>query len=180
MDGGDMAGFKAVLVGAAPLALAIVSGGLALLPAAGPAQARSTGNPQIMDICRHTMRTVSGTSDEGACIESLTATAAFISKATATQQARQACEAQGISDQGAAMAMCMVDRRDREASPALSIDPGLIRTSAKSYTRMNFKDQHQAEEQSCATLGLQPDTAGFQSCVASLDAALFDADNPQS
>jgi hypothetical protein len=126
------------------------------------------------------MRTVLGTSDEGACTDSLTATAAMISKAEVTQQARQACVAQGVTDRGAAMAMCVVDTRDRGATPTLSIDRNVIRAGAKSYTRMNFKERHQAEEQSCATLGLQPDSAGFQSCVASLDAALFDADNPQS
>jgi hypothetical protein len=162
------------------LILAATVGSLALSPLTTAAQARSNVQPEIANICHRTMRTVSGTTDEGACTDSLTATAAAISKAEVTQQARQTCEAKGIPDQGAAMAMCIVDARGRGVTPTLSIDPNIIRTGAKSYTRMNFKDQHQAEEQSCATLGLQPDTAGFQSCVASLDAALFDADNPQS
>ena len=174
-----MSSFRRLVAGITQIAITTGLGGAALLPAITPAQAKSNFDPVVIDICQHTMRTVPGTSEEGACLDSLAATAAFNSTATATQQARHACEAKGIADQGAAMAMCIVDTRRRGAAPALLIDPSLVRTSANPYTRMSFKDQRQAEEQSCATLGLQPDSGGFQSCVQTLDSALFDADNPE-
>jgi hypothetical protein len=180
MDGGNMARFKILFRGATPLALAITMGGLGVLPAVSPVQARSHVAPAIDSICQHTMRTQSWTSDYGACTESLTATMAAMSQSAVTQQARRTCEAQGVRGEGAAMAMCIVNTRQGAAAAPLSIDASIIPTGAQSYTRMNAKEQHQAEQQSCAALGLQPEGAAFQSCVHSLDAALFDADNPQS
>jgi hypothetical protein len=163
-----------------PLTLVAIMGSLALTQVSTPAQARSHAQSGIDSICQSTMRTLPNTSDFGACTDTLTEVAMQISQAQVTQDARRACEAKGVKGEGPQMAMCIVDTRRAAPPTPLAIDPGVIQKSALTYTRMNFREQHLAEEQSCAALGLQPEGAGFQGCVHALDAALFDADNPQS
>ena len=71
--------------------------------------------------------------------------------------------------------------RDFSAGPASSspasaagAEPG----RQKGYAYASFRELRHREELSCGRLGIEPRTDAFVSCVASLDAALFKADNP--
>jgi hypothetical protein len=48
----------------------------------------------------------------------------------------------------------------------------------KDYAYASRREIHHREELSCAGLGIDPGSGAFATCVASLDAALFRADNP--
>jgi hypothetical protein len=53
-------------------------------------------------------------------------------------------------------------------------EPGL----QKGYTYASFREIRHREQLSCGRLGFEPGSDAFVTCVASLDAALFKADNP--
>jgi len=71
------------------------------------------------------------------------------------------------------------DAEGAAASPlpasAAGPEPGLRR----GYAYASRRQMHHREELSCGRLGIEPGTDAFAACVASLDAALFKADNPQ-
>jgi hypothetical protein len=62
------------------------------------------------------------------------------------------------------------------ASPASATEPQPGRQ--KGYAYASFREVRHREELSCGRLGIAPGSDAFVSCVASLDAALFKADNP--
>ena len=173
-----MSNFKRITASIAPIAFAMVLGGVANLPAVTAAQAKSNVNPAIADICRLTMQTFPGSNVYYACIETLSDTANDTAKAADTEQARQTCATEGLTERSSALALCIVNHRNPKTATPPPIDSSIIQTSAKAYWRMSNKEEHRAEEDSCATLGLQPDSRGFRACVDALDRALLEANFP--
>ena len=170
--------FESIMLKSCATATAIATAAIMITP--GLAQARSDraddpARTAIAAVCKSVMRLSPGTTGYGACTDSLSETAHRIGDAQATTQARQDCLQSG-SGAGQGLALCMVDRIHSAAPSQPTFQVAGAPGGGKSYPYMSFKEQRASEERSCATLGLEPGSGGFASCVASLDASLLDAD----
>jgi hypothetical protein len=162
---------------AALLALTVTPCFTLCLGFATPSLARDSA--RLVDaLCQITLRLQPGTAQFGACTDSLGDTAQGLRAADAVEVARQSCQASGLTDGASGMAMCILDRRKAAAhSSAPAIGPA-PRDNGPSYWRASFDQQRSREEHACAALALEPGGMMFARCVASLDSALFTADNP--
>lgn len=171
------------------VAIAIVAGGLAAAGVAGYAAAGSF-NPHnsppdraadVGDICRSVVRVGPMSADYYACVRSLSDSMRHAARNEAMDQARADCAGRGYRRGSPDMAVCVLQSSQVKpgAVPDLAIrDAGDEPAPSRSYAYASQRDTFRREQLSCARLGLDPGAAAFQSCVASLDSALFDADNP--
>jgi hypothetical protein len=119
--------------------------------------------------------------DYYACMQSLSRSMHDAARARAMNQARADCAARGDRRGSPDMAVCVLQSSEARpaAAPDLAIrDAGVEPAVSRSYAYASPRDSFRREQLSCARLGLDPGTGAFQSCVASLESSLFDADNP--
>jgi hypothetical protein len=124
------------------------------------------------------MRLSPGTTDFGACTDSLGATLHQLGAARGRVEARLACLDAGFRPGDPALAACEVERARAAAWPVPALQPANLEAVDKTYAYMSFRERRRSEELACANLGLEPAAAAFTGCVARLDAALLDADTP--
>jgi hypothetical protein len=172
------------------MACFLVSGSIAGCAMAGPYNPDSLAADQISgvgQVCQSVMRVRPGEEHYANCVESLSDSVQSLGQGQALQQARGDCLEKGFQPNSPGLAEC--ELRATEATPAPSAprasgpavspvsqveEPG----SGKSYFSTSPRDVFRREQLSCARLGFDPAGGAFASCVASLQAALFAADNP--
>jgi hypothetical protein len=163
--------------------LAALIGVLAFAGAAGPAAAqpydRDGPSSDLGQICRSVVGASPGEAHYVGCVESLSESQRSFDHDRAVGQARASCLAEGLRPNTPDLAECTLNRsrtaRADAVRPVVAADrPG----AAKSYFYASPSEVHRREETSCAGLGLEPGSGGFASCVASMQSAMFAADNP--
>lgn len=182
--------------GPAPIwskATAIIAGVLASVSVAGCAIA-GPYNPDnlaadqvggVGRVCQTVMHVQPGEEHYDACVESLSDSMQSLNRGSALQQARGHCLDEGLSPDSPGWGECELQSAERQPvaarSPNLAIsgvgqmqEPG----SSKSYFSTSPHDVFRREQLSCARLGFDPADGAFAGCVASLQSALFAADNP--
>lgn len=153
-----------------------------LLAAAPASLAAEAQGSDVAGVCRVVLGTQPGTSQDGACIDSLSHSARSLSEARTNDDARRACAASGATANDPAFDRCVVRKR-HDMSDTRSIVR--VRTppterAASPYSHASPREVRYRERLACASLGLDPDTRGFSACVTDLDAALFAADHPMN
>ncbi|THD61340.1 hypothetical protein [Phenylobacterium sp.] len=130
---------------------------------------------QVGEICRTTIGVPAGFELYSNCVESLSTSAARLSREVAFQDARRDCLAKGLG--ASALAQCEVATAASAAPlPKLAAN---AQPPAKSYFRASTREIRTREQTACAQVGYEPVYSGFAACVANLDAALYAADHPQ-
>ena len=119
------------------------------------------------------------------CVESLMDSAKNLDRAQGLDQARAYCLRKGLRDGGSDFDVCELqsvgaqraETASNRAAPLSEIvEPG----GSKSYPYASPHDVFRREQLSCARLGFDPADGGFGSCVAGLQGAMFEADNPEN
>jgi hypothetical protein len=165
--------------------------GISALVAAGDcaAQTAASLSPQqsalIRSTCENIMR-VGQTIDFDVCTASLSDSLVTHQKSYAFAQIDRACSDQGLVSGTAAYATCVLDRKRQYANsptpvnvagpspaPTLTYHP----SDSEDYYHMTFDTKRRREQDSCAQLGLDPDSGELQQCVAALDASLYNSDH---
>jgi hypothetical protein len=146
---------------------------------AAPAATYAEGRSGVADICRSVMGTSSGTSQQGACMDALSHSVRRLSDAGTHADARRACESTGLRADDPAFDRCIVQRIHgaRGDGPPTRIQATSGR-AAGPYSHASPSEIRYRERLACASLGLDPDTQAYASCVANLDSAMFEADHP--
>ena len=157
------------------LAAAIAAAGCAQADPYLPGRLPAGQVAQVGEICRVTVGVPQGFELYSSCVESLSNSAARLSREVAFQNARRDCLAKGLG--ASALAQCEVANAASGAPlPQLAAN---ARPPAKSYFRASTREIRTREQTACAQLGYEPVYSGFSACVANLDAALYAADHPQ-
>ena len=117
------------------------------------------------------------------CVESLSGSLRGVDYGLAIQDARRGCLDQGLSPGSPALAECTL--RASETTPVRlggqqAIDGQATAGPSKSYFAMSPREAFHRAQYACASLGLNPASEAFASCVANLRANLFSADNPMN
>jgi hypothetical protein len=134
---------------------------------------------QIGQVCRTIMGLPPGTTTQNAaCEESLSHSFAALHVAGEMQQARAQCLARGLKPGDLALSECELGPQPAGMTQAAyaAIDPPA--KPPKSYLAVSNNEVHRREQLACAAVGYDPATAGSAQCVADLDSAMFEADNP--
>lgn len=134
---------------------------------------------QIGEICRNVLGLERGEAQFAACAESLAASAAGLGEDRALGRARAQCLTQGLAPESAAFNVCELNGASVERGAGRSAaQANVAPRAASSYFYASPGQVHRREQFACAALGLDPAGGGFDGCVASLHAAMFEADNP--
>jgi hypothetical protein len=173
-------GLAKLLVG---LAAAAGLAGCASAEPYNPARLPLAQLGQVREICRSVMGISEGTGLMTDCVGQLSRSAAALghgrSGAHALQAARSGCLARGLTPGQPALAECELNAAPNAAAPgaelaSMTIDAAAPPQGVRSYDTASFNEVRRREKAACARLGYDPiDPAGFGSCVASLDAALY-------
>jgi hypothetical protein len=129
-------------------------------------------------ICRSVVGAAPGTTQFGACYESMTRSAAVLASERRLGASRDACLRRGLSPDTPDGAQCVLaNSRATAAAPAPA---GTIPASApaRSYMSASPAEAHRRFETACASLGYDPASRGFDACVTRLHSSMFQADNP--
>jgi hypothetical protein len=142
---------------------------------------------QIGRICETVIRVPPGEAHYVGCVESLSSSMRSLGHDRTMERARVDCLDRGLKLDSPALAECVLKLSDMKPdssgletpAPAISGTSELEQPgSSKSYFYASPRDVHRRVQLSCARLGFDPGSGGFGGCVASLQAALFAADNP--
>jgi hypothetical protein len=146
---------------------------------AAPAAPYGEGSSGVHGICRSVMGTGPGTSQEGACVDALSHSVRRLSDSGTHADARRACEANGVRTDDPAFDRCVVQRihGTRGDGPPARVQATSGR-AAGPYSHASPSEIRYRERLACASIGLDPDTQAYASCVANLDSAMFEADHP--
>lgn len=168
---------------------------LPLLTACAASQeSRSEITPQqtaaLEATCSNVMGLTKGEAEFSGCVSSLSATIAGQLQASATNGAYRDCEEMGLKSETPDFSRCVLDRENSQlasnnlqTNPASGIDVGYSQPKngkIESYFHTTFDERHRREQYSCASLGINPGSSGFVSCVNDLDMTLFGIDHPNS
>jgi hypothetical protein len=147
---------------------------------------------EIGDICHSVMGLPVSDSDAEylACEQSLSHSARAVDEARGLQAARDACLAKGLKPGEVALSECELTSSKGQSPighPAeivtktkLNLPPTAAPAPIKSYFRASSGEVFRREQMACARIGYDPITAAFHDCVASLQAAMFEAEHPQN
>jgi hypothetical protein len=152
--------------------LALLASPLLPLPAAS---APMSADPERL--CAAVMGLRPGDSQFEACRGSLATRIERQAQLQGSEATRQACLRKGLKPDTTAFAVCNLDESaaTKTSSAAGPADAG---PPAGSYFKASGDERRRRERLACALIGFDPSSAPFVSCVASLAAALFAADNP--
>jgi hypothetical protein len=171
------------LVACAVAALAALA--LVGASAAAPYNPDNLPNGQVAgigEICHSVMGIMPNTEQYQSCLESLTDSASRLDQGYAMSRARVACLSQGLRPGETNFSECELRVSEAAARPAGDWPGADSRSAAptriKSYSYASPAEVFRRERYSCARLGYDPADAAFSSCVAALQASMFEADNP--
>ena len=156
-------------VGAAGCAAAGPSGGLS------PDQTFEVGR-----ICQSTLGVEPGEAHYVGCVESLSASLNDLGRGRALARARGGCIDEGLRPDTPALAQCVLRGSDAAVMSARTVSQTNEAGAPRSYFYTSPREVYRREQLSCARLGLDPTSRAFGGCVASLQSALFAADNPMN
>ena len=163
------------------LHLLALGGALAAALPLYPAAAAAAPASPVAGVCRSVMGLEPGQAQFEGCMESLGGTLGRIGGDRAVVDARRACLDRGLTLGTASLAVCTVQGRGATSARAPTlVDASTAPTAAKSWFYASNPERRQRERLACASLGLDPTGSAFDSCVAGLAGALFEADNPQN
>jgi hypothetical protein len=110
-----------------------------------------------------------------ACRQTLITRIERIGEVRAAAAEREVCLKKGLTPGSSDFAVCSLDQGPPQAiTVAANVAP------AGPYSRASNGERRQRERLACALVGFEPDSQAFGTCVASLAAALFEADNPSN
>jgi hypothetical protein len=135
---------------------------------------------EVGDICKSVIRVSPHEERYSSCVESLSNSLAKLGRGAALEQARNTCIAKGLKANTPELAECVLSGSDSKADPPSPLRPVSELTvpgAAKPYSYTSNENIFRREQLSCAELGLDPTSGAFNTCVASLETALFEADN---
>ena len=130
-------------------------------------------------ICGGVMGLSRGEQHFQSCVDSLMRDADEVDRGQDFGAARSACLSAGLSPGQPALAECELRRGEVARTLDAPIDAD-VGAPVKSYFYASNDEVRRRERMACARLGLEPAGAAFNSCVASLQGAMFQADNPQN
>lgn len=134
---------------------------------------------QIGEVCQSVMGVRPGEAHYVGCVESLSDSTHSLNHGRALAQARETCLDKGMRPDTPELARCVLGSTETASAPAVrEVSETREAGSAKSYFYASPREAHRRMEMSCATLGFDPASGAFASCVAGLQASLFAADNP--
>jgi hypothetical protein len=115
-----------------------------------------------------------------ACGGSLAESMRIQHDAKLTAQADRWCEQQGLSQGTAELAKCVLTFKRTAGRMAAATTPARFSDAPppKSYFSMNYSQQDERVELSCAQLGLHPASGAFRQCVIDLKQSIFAIQNP--
>jgi hypothetical protein len=190
---GETAGKRAAgpaYVGARVIVCAVLGLSTAALASAGVAAPSADASPsgaavQVGRICRDTVGVTPGGRAFSDCVDELSQSAASLAQASLLRDAREHCLKQGGQPDDRALATCVVAATADKGARVGARQEGLGaapagRPAIRSYFNVSWREAHQRRRLACAALGYSPESPGFYSCVASLQAALFRADHPST
>jgi hypothetical protein len=147
--------------------------------------ADAAAEPAAVDagqICRDTVGLASAGRSFGECVDALSQSAASLRRAAATRSALEQCRGQAYRQGGGALVKCEVGATDAAAPLEARTEEARAMLGGKppvtSYFNLSWREAHQRRAMACAALGYSPESAGFSTCVAGLQAALLRADHP--
>jgi hypothetical protein len=175
----------------AVLVCAVASLSIADCATAGPFNPAGIPSGQVTrvgQICQSVMGIEPGEEHYYACVSSLSDSVKGLDQSDAMQRAHSACAERGLEPDSPGFAECVLRTSDAAALSGANLsDSGTAqavsttdRRSSKSYFYTSPRDVFHREQLACARLGFDPAYSAFDSCVASLGSALFDADNPMN
>jgi hypothetical protein len=154
-----------------------------------PSAAQSVSPKQTAAIeatCDKVMRLPPG-AEFGACVSSLSDSAAALASAEFANKAYDACEQVGLKRETPEFSRCVLDRENAQkgsgnpSDVASKLDTAFITpvdSNQDSYFASTPNVRHRREQYACAQLGLEPDTGAFTSCVGNLDMEIFVVEHP--
>jgi hypothetical protein len=133
----------------------------------------------VSNICRSVIGAEPGSAQYVGCIESLSASWTGLQHGRSAAEARSDCLARGLRPGTSELAVC--ELRTAVTTPARRFPATTVESpTAGSYFNASPREVHSRNQMSCARLGHEPVSGGFDSCVASLHASQFAADNPMN
>jgi hypothetical protein len=162
------------------LALTAASAALATTTGVTASAAQTAFAGNVAAVCQSVLGTDPGTSQQGACVDALSQSARHVAEHREQADARRTCAVARARADDPVFDRCVVQqRRARGDGPPAQVQASSGR-AAGPYSHASPSEIRYRERLACADLGLDPDAAGFASCVANLDSALFAADHPMN
>lgn len=166
--------------------LTALASGIAVAAFAAAACASAAAQPigdhgsqgRIGAICQGAMGLEQGEAQYGACVESLRSSASDLAADVAMGRARTRCLAEGLTPGSTDFNVCELNTAPAERAAVRATPASAPPRAAGSYFYASPEQTHRREQLACASLGYDPAGAAFDSCVAGLQGALFEADNP--
>jgi hypothetical protein len=168
---------RVALAMAGALILAAGAGAVAAR-ASGPGEPAADQPARVGQVCQSVVGVRPGEEHYDVCVESLSESLRALGPARAISLARNDCLAKGLRPGSSALAVC--ELQSTATPPAAGDAPPTEPGGAKSYFSASPRDSFRREQLACAEVGFDPAGGAFDSCVASLRAALFSADNPMN
>ena len=166
---------------AAAIACVLAFAGAAGCAVAGPSGGLSSDQASgVGQICRSTLGVEPGEAHYVGCVESLSASLNDLGRGRALARARGGCIDQGLGPNTPALAQCVLRGSDAAVMSARMVSQTSEADTPRSYFYTSPREVYRREQLSCARLGLDPTSRAFGGCVASLQSALFAADNPMN
>jgi hypothetical protein len=169
------------------LAACAAAGAFVVTPCAmaRAAHAEAPGDRQrarLGEICVSSLGVRPGQAQQAGCIDSLAQSLQDLGRGDALWTARDACLGQGLTPGSSDLSVCTLrSAKSDQGGLAVTLPreaAAPVPGGAKPYAYASNQDRFAREQLACAEIGLQPVSGAFDSCVASLAAALFAADNP--
>ncbi|HWU25585.1 MAG TPA: hypothetical protein VN154_04205 [Rhizomicrobium sp.] len=142
----------------------------------------------VKNICIQTLEVGQSATDLDACMSSLSESQNLKLQISHDIDIEHHCSTSGHAPGTAAYYGCEVDSEaaNPPAEPVMKVNEefgtphvralgAIFHFGATGYYGMSSQTKRLKEEQACAQIGVDPENSG---CVANLDAALFNADNP--
>lgn len=166
--GGQGRGVNARLITAAATA-ALLLAGCATAPEQTLANLSSEEAQAVDQTCRDTFGAQPGDTYFEACRTSLAGAVHRRDEARRVAQTRVDCTKSGAKEGSSALALCVLG-----AKAVPTAGPQRL----MSLTVASRDEVHRRIERSCATLGFDPSSVAFASCVADLEASVAEAESP--
>lgn len=142
-----------------------------------PSPARAGVDPSISQVCGQVLGLSSGESHFVACTQTLARVQRDVGRRDSLNWARSQCLQQGLRPGDPSLGVCELQTAGR--APPRTIPSYLMGEGRpEPYYMMSNGEVVHRVQLACAEMGLDPAGAAFGGCQVSLQAALFNADNP--